>query len=414
MKQPNRLWVAIKLSLKVLFVIGVFVGIFSYAMFQGGFVSWFLFYTITMLVILMLLYAAIPLGSFHVTRDMGEGARIAGSEMKVTVRIQRKWPFPFLYLSVTDEIGDSLKKQIPAHHSKMIFYPTVKKELEYSYTVSSIKRGEYFLYGIYLETSDMFGLFKKRKFIEIKESLLVYPNYHEIERWSAFERHDMETRLSSMDFVEDITSVAGSREYVPGDKLTSIDWKVTARASKLMTKEFEEYIGQNFLVIFNNHVPNKNQPELEAYEKGIELVTSIVMYATKKRLQIGLWTLGEANRAYPLDAGADHQKRLITHLSKVEADGKGNFASRLKEYESEVPTGTTMIIVSAELTDQMLERIKVFLSRRVQVYFCLMDRGNIKDSWEEKRFEEIKRLGAEAYLLSGGNLDQAITTNAGD
>ncbi|UTW70466.1 DUF58 domain-containing protein [Anaerobacillus sp. HL2] len=40
--------------------------------------------------------------------------------------------------------------------------------------------------------------------------------------------------------MDDITSVAGSREYVPGDRLTSIDWKVTARVNKLMTKEFEK------------------------------------------------------------------------------------------------------------------------------------------------------------------------------
>lgn len=414
MIQRKKLWGTLKLILKVLFVAGLFAGIFSYAMFQGGFVSWFLFYSISMLGMLMLLYAAIPLGTFHVTRIMDNEAKIAGSDLKVTVHVKRKWPFPFLYLSVTDIIGDRLKNQIPLNQSKMIFYPSVKKDLEFTYTIANVKRGEYALYGVNLETSDMFGLFKKRKFVPIEETLLVYPNYHEIERWSAFERHDMETRLSSMDFIEDITSVAGSREYVPGDKMTSIDWKVTARVSKLMTKEFEEYIGQNFLVIMNNSIPTRNKQAEDAYEKGIELVTSIVMYSSKKNLQVGLWTLGSKNKSYPLDAGSDHQKRLVSHLSKIEADYGEKFSARLNEYESQVPGGTTMIIVSTELTDELLERVKVFLSRRVQVYFCLMDRRDPNDRWEEKRFEELKRLGAEAYLLSGGNLDQAIPAHAGD
>ncbi|PIB53426.1 hypothetical protein, partial [Pseudomonas sp. 2822-17] len=63
MTKTRRVLNSVKLLLRGLFVIGIFAALFSYAMFQGGFVSWFLFYTITTLVVLMLLYAAIPLGS---------------------------------------------------------------------------------------------------------------------------------------------------------------------------------------------------------------------------------------------------------------------------------------------------------------------------------------------------------------
>ncbi|WP_088036155.1 DUF58 domain-containing protein [Evansella clarkii] len=405
MKRSSLLYF-LKLTLKILFVGAVFGSLFSYAMFQGGFVSWFLFYTTTVLVILMLLYAAVPLGSFKVTREVEDNV-IAGSELTVTVTIRRRLPFPFLYLSVKDEVGEELARILPGNDTRIIFYPGFKRELVYSYTVPEMKRGEYFFYGVAMETSDMFGIFHKRKFKALEEQLLVYPNYHNIEKWTAYEKHETETHISSMDFIEDITSVAGAREYVPGDKLTSIDWKVTARSSKLMTKEFEEFLGQNFLVIFNNNLPDMNSGSYTAYEKGIELVTSLTLHANRKQLKLGLWTLGSSNKAFPVDTGTAHQKQIIYHLSKVQGDFGVDFATILKEYEKSIPYGTTLFIVSAELTDTMLETMRMLLSRRNQVYFCLISRGE-NDELEQKRFTQLRRYGAEAYILSGGDLDEAM------
>lgn len=417
MAKRNRLyqvWTSVKHLAKAMFVVGLFLAVFSYAMFQGGFVSWFLFYSMASLVILMLIYSLIPLGSFEITRDTGEGAMPSGSELKAELTIRRKWPFPFLYLTVEEEMEEGLRKLMPLHNGKAIFYPTIKKELTFTYVIPEIRRGHYNLYGVHLSTSDMFGLFEKRKFISIDTTILVYPKYHDIERWTAYEKHESETMLSSQEFIEDMTSIAGAREYVPGDKLTSIDWKVTARSNKLMTKEFEEYIGQNFLIIFNNHIPDDSFATTDAYEKGIELVTSIIMYAYKKQLQVGLWTLGKERSMFELDTGGDHQKKLVTHLSRILPDDETNFAAKLYEVEGQIPAGATIIIVSAELTDELLFRVKILVSRRIQVYFCLMDKGSQIDSWERKRFEELKRIGAEAYLLSGGNLDEEVTIYEGD
>jgi len=415
MKRGNNknlilVWTSVKLLAKALFVVGLFVAIFSYAMFQGGFVSWFLFYSMVTLVILMLVYSMIPLGSFEITRNTRKEAMPSGSEFEVELTIQRKWSFPFLYLIVEDEMGEGLKKQLAPHAAKVIFYPTIQKELKFTYVIPEIKRGQYELFGVHLSTSDMFGFFHKRTFIPIESTILVYPKYHDIQRWTAYEKHELATMLSSQKFVEDMTSIAGAREYVPGDKLTSIDWKVTARTHKLMTKEFEEYIGENFLVIFNNHIPDDRFETMDAYEKGIELMTSIMMYAYKKRLQIGLWTLGRERKVFELDSGGDHQKKMVTHLSQLQPDDQSNFAANLYQAEGQIPVGATVIIVSVELTDELLSRVKILVSRRTQVYFCLMDKGIEIDSWEQKRFEELKRIGAKAYLLTGGNLDDEVTT----
>jgi uncharacterized protein (DUF58 family) len=413
MTHLKKMFQAAAKVLKVLAMIAIIAGTFSYAMFQGGFVPWFLFYTVSAIIVLMLLYLAVPLGTFEVTREAGKSAVAAGSKLTVTVTIRRKWPFPFLYLIVRDDMEPALRKQLDMS-PEIIFYPTMKKELSFQYAIPAVKRGEYAFHGIHLETSDMFGLYTKTKTVAARDSLLVYPSYHPIERWSAYERHDTETRLSASDFVEDVTSVAGSREYVPGDKLTSIDWKVSARANKLMTKEFEEYIGQNFLIALNERVRDFNHETLESFEKAIELVTSIIMYAHGRQLQYGLWTMGKEAKRFPLDAGSDQQRRLIHHLATLKADTNGGFEARLKEAEDQIPAGVSLILVTTEITDAFLDRVKILLTRRIRVYVCLMITTGEQDHWEKQRFAELKRQGADAYLISDGSIDHAMTTFKGD
>ncbi|WP_026691260.1 DUF58 domain-containing protein [Alteribacter aurantiacus] len=413
MSHVKAVYEAVKKVLQFVLLSAVIVGTFSYAMFQGGFVPWFLFYTVATILLMMFLYMVIPLGSLDVTRSASEESRVAGQSLTITVTVRRTWPFPFLYLIVEDVIEEGLKKQLNTT-PKIIFYPTIKRELTFSYSIPKLKRGEYQFYGLRLETSDMFGLFRKTKFIKAADDLLVYPDHHHIERWAAYERHDTETRLSTSDFVEDMTSVAGAREYVPGDKLTSIDWKVSARANKLMTKEFEEYIGQNFLLILNEEVPDTRVETLDAFEKTVEVVASIVMYAHRQRLDYGLWSLGIGTIRFPVEQGSDHQKRIVHHLAKVKPSEDGEFAARLKESEDRVPQGASLILATTTLTDDLLDRVRVLLTRRVQVYVCFVVTTLERDPWEEKRFDELKRQGATAYMVKEGSFLDSLDTKEGE
>ncbi|RNA66706.1 DUF58 domain-containing protein [Alteribacter keqinensis] len=413
MSYVKAVYEAVKRVLKLVLLFAVIAGTFSYAMFQGGFVSWFLFYTVATILTVMLLYLAIPLGGLEMSRSTGQEAAVAGSKLTVDVKIKRKWPFPFLYLVVEDVMDEGLKKQL-GNTPKIIYYPTIKKELTFSYTIPKLKRGEYAFYGIRVETSDMFGLFKKERYVKAKGELLVYPDHYHIEGWDAYERHDTETRMSTSDFVEDMTSVAGAREYVPGDKLTSIDWKVSARTNKLMTKEFEEYIGQNFLVLLNEQVSDMKADTLESFEKAVELVTSIVMYSQQKQLDYGLWTMGEGVVRFPLDRGSDHQQVIVHHLAKVKASRYGHFEARLKEADDQIPQGASLIIVTTQITDELLERVNVLTGRRVQVYVCLTVTTSDRSRWEEKRFYELKRQGAVTYMVKEGHFFDSLETDEGE
>lgn len=407
-------WYWVIIILRVLLILTIFGGLFSYAMFQGGFVSWFLFYSVTFLIVLMVLYTLVPLGHFEVDRQMEKSALPAGTEVDIQVVLKRKIPFPFLYLGVKDEMEAGLEHQVQGRQTEMIFYPSFRKELTYEYRIRDAKRGSYQFLGTWLTTSDVFGWVTKRRFSESADWLLVYPDYHPIDSWDAFERHETETRKSNQDFVEDRTSIAGAREYEPGDKLTSIDWKVTARSSKLMTKEFEDYIGQNFMILLSNYVPDVSFDTLESYEEGIELATSIIMYAYERQLDVGMMTVGERSTSFTLGNGIDHQKKLVTHLSEIHADEGKGFAVKLVDIENQLTSGSTVIVIATALDDELLRQLKTLSGRRRQIYFFLMTKlDDASDQWERERMKELERIGVITTRMNSGDIDARNKQKAG-
>src|SRR3954471_8225294 len=82
---------------------------FSYAMFQGGFVSWFLFYSFLPFAIYCVTISLYPLNELEVTRILPKSDYNAGEPIKVEVIVKRAKSFPLFYLLIEDHISDSLK-----------------------------------------------------------------------------------------------------------------------------------------------------------------------------------------------------------------------------------------------------------------------------------------------------------------
>ncbi|PRO66263.1 DUF58 domain-containing protein [Alkalicoccus urumqiensis] len=392
--------------LKLLIILAAAGGLFSYAMFQGNFVSWFLFYSVAVLLLLMFLYALLPLGKITVDRNGLNGAQQSGSPCTVTIRIRRSLLFPFLYLAVEDIVDEELQRQLPGGALKKIFYSTASRELMYTYHVPELKRGRYRGYGIRLQTSDMFGVFTKSRFLPLADELLVYPKHHEIQGWDVYERSETETKQSLQDMVEDRTAIAGAREYEPGDRLTSLDWKASARAGKLMTKEFEEFIGRQFLVVWDNRLESDAFAGQDAYEKGIELAASIIMYAYREHLQVGMWAVGSSVVQYPVGFSEEQRRRMMAWLAQARPSPESSFVKAVQPLEQEIPDGVTLVYITARLDDSVVEQLRRLAGRQVRMVCALMDKQQENEAWETRRLEQVRSFGIQTYLLQRGSLHQ--------
>jgi hypothetical protein len=121
---------------------------------------------------------------------------------------------------------------------------------------------------------DFLGFVEVRRKIDIKAETLVLPASEEEYKGSMSDISEgmtevEETKKRGYDF-SDVTDV---REYIPGDKLMNIHWKLSAKRDVLMVKERESMSNEQMALFVS----------LDGYKENIESVVCL-SYALVKRL----------------------------------------------------------------------------------------------------------------------------------
>ena len=129
----------------------LFVVLFSYAMFQGGFVSWFLFFSFLPIFFYLLVFLFYPMKKWNVTREVTRPIIQAGDKIDVMLRIKRNIPFPIYYCIVEEVFPVSLmkadsstekyrhmdhpEKRFVERKIKKVVFPGFKRSLALPYTI---------------------------------------------------------------------------------------------------------------------------------------------------------------------------------------------------------------------------------------------------------------------------------------
>ena len=180
--------------------------------------------------------------------------------------------------------GDKLKR---------LFVFGFRKEIEWEYEIEKMPRGEHILQGVKVEISDFFGWFRKTKFIEAKNTILVFPKMTDIHYVPFDTQYDQGTMASPLNIVKDTTMATGVRNYQSGDRVTWIHWKSFARTQTLMTKEFEDRRSQELFIIMDGR-------ETKVFEELVELTASILKEASSHQAGLALMTTGPKPSLFPI------------------------------------------------------------------------------------------------------------------
>lgn len=336
---------------KLLVLIIFLAGTFSYAMFQGGFVSWFLFYSFLPFALFALVLAFYPLKGFKVDRSFSKTKLSAGEELKVTIRLTR-WIslFPLFYIVLEDAFDSSTRLNLNGSE-KIMAFPWFQKVIEYEYTIEDLPRGEHFFHSVTIKTSDLFGFIEKGTSYDVPGQILVYPAYENI-YYNSFSHHFDQGKTSSMERVQRDTTVAtGVREYQPGDRFSWINWKATAKGNTIMTKEFDQRKSYDVLLVMDCS-PTKS------FETIVSFTASIIKGMLKEGVQVGLLTSGLERGRFSVLGGEKQQQELFYHLAKVKDNGAIPLHKVLDEENTLLRQNAILMLVTsqAQLTHSLLEK----------------------------------------------------------
>ncbi|KXH78589.1 DUF58 domain-containing protein [Sporosarcina sp. HYO08] len=307
---------------RFLFVVIILLSAFVFAMFQGGKVSWTIFYMILPFVIYSILLFFYPLSGLSIDRTIRTPRVESGGNLMISIRMKRTNRFPLLYTVVKDKWVDSSVQTIANNRSKQLFVYGWKKEFEWQYGMDRMPRGEHRLVGIEVEITDFFGWMKKRMFFPIEDTVLVYPKIMPVQFAPLSTDFDQGAVVSPFAAQKDTTMATGVRNYQAGDRVTWIHWKSFAKTQSLMTKEFEETRSQKTVILFDGR-------QSSTFEEQVEFVASMVKTGVDQQADLALITFGSKWGQFPQVQSKNEFYEVLVHLAKIKPAATERFDSSL-------------------------------------------------------------------------------------
>ena len=169
-------------------------------------------------------------------------------------------------------------------------------------------RGRYNSDDFYISTVYPFNLFKRYRYIEIEDNIVVFPSPLKCSPDSIFmsdeSEDDHSTKNSGSNFVE--TDVAGIRPYEEGDSIRRVHWKSSAKTGKLNTKLYEgEGTGTGRIIALDRIVS-------AGIEKGLSMASYVISESMKSGIPVGMLIHGTL---IPPSAERAHKLKLLEMLA---------------------------------------------------------------------------------------------------
>ncbi len=132
-------------------------------------------------------------------------------------------------------------------------------------------------------------------------------------------RHRSPARGSSSTFAQ-------HREYVPGDDIRHLDWRLMARGDRNIIREFEEETDLQLHLVMDTSASMKFGEEPSKLEYAGWLAASLARIACDQRdvFSLSLTQGEELLRSLPARGGEGHWQSLLHALASVEAQGEGD------------------------------------------------------------------------------------------
>ncbi|WP_182103912.1 DUF58 domain-containing protein [Niallia taxi] len=373
---------------------------FAYAMFQGGFVSWFLFYSFLPFAIYGALLAMYPLKEWKAVRKIAKHEYNAMESMTVEVELTRKSVFPLFYLLVEDKFSIALKEKASG---KVLIFPGFKKRIVFTYQVDALPRGEHLFNEVSVKTGDPLGLMEKEAAIAVPSRIIVYPVYEELSYKPFSTHYDQGATVSKERVQRDTTMAVGIREYQTGDRFSWINWKASAKRDSFMTKEFEQKQSHDILVVLDCEKSN-------GFETLVSFTASLIRGIIRKGAQVGLLTVEKERTAFPIRGGEGQRSLLFHHLAKCEDESPLSLANVLDNEMSTLQQQAALLITTTNLTKQLIEKTSYLANKRHQVVVFLVKDANESMTQQERSLKAgASSRGIIVIPVSKGRFKEAFS-----
>jgi uncharacterized protein (DUF58 family) len=146
--------------------------------------------------------------------------------------------------------------------------------------------------------------------------------------------------------------VTGIREYQPGDRLGSIDWKATARKATLISKEFGHYHERSMIII-------ADVISSLYFEERMSFLASMLIHEETKRKKVDFLLAGDA-LFLPKTSERSESDNLLYHLARAQPVNNRAFETEFKSIA--IQKQHSFMVIVSQVTGTLIGQIQSKLS----------------------------------------------------
>lgn len=350
--------------IKVSVVLLLFVISFCFAMFQGGFVSWFIFFAVVPFLIYSMLLVFIPIKINDIHRFIQPGYVVRGNRINVTLTFINRTRFPLIFMAAREKMNNEDLVAKMEVHSTNLFLVGFKRNFEWQYEIRNVSRGEIKFEGLEITITDFFGWIERTVIFEKKERLLVYPKVSFIPNEQLLLQYDQGNAQTNRALIKDSNVAIGIRKYVAGDRFSWIHWKSFAKSGELRTKEFENIQAQHIVLYLDRGLQ-------EDFEAVVDLTASLLNGFVKQNAEISFFTVGQERKLFPSIKTASQYEAALQYLAITQMERHSILLKHAIQTEHQFMQQAIVCVVTSRYGEE-LEQLLLSGSKYARAIVCFV------------------------------------------
>jgi uncharacterized protein (DUF58 family) len=194
------------------------------------------------------------------------------------------------------------------------------------------------------------------------------------------------------------------RQYIHGDDLSTIDWKVYARSDRHFVKKFEEETNLHcHLLVDVSGSMAYGSGGVSKFEYAASLAASLAYLMNRQRDAVGMTAFSDRIvDALPSSTRPGHLRNMLLALDRLEAGSRTDVATPLHQI-AEMMTRRGMVILISDLLDDpesVIRGLKHFLYRGSDVLvFQVLDPAELDFPFDRATTFEDLETGEEVMAV---------------
>lgn len=337
-------------------------------------------YALVALVVVAQLMVSVAGAGLRVRRRVVPSPPSAGATATIEVGVKNTVPAPAAPAVIRMDLSESAGATLTLQTGTL----GPRRDVVYTSEVPGFRRGVYALPAPRMELVDQLGIARRRRTVGDETALTVLPHIAPLESCVFFSGRgrgqDPRTRAALAHASFDLRGV---RPHQPGEPLSRIDWKSTAKTGSLMLRETEEHTRSAVVLLLDGTAPAQvGEPGKDTFELAISALGSVGAFLLREGLAVKLLIHGTHPEEDSLEPGERGIMRLLGALAQAKPSGDQPVAATLRAFRASVAAGISLVVATPSIDRSLLVALTSLVDRGTPAFLVHVDTGGFREEHE--------------------------------